>query len=113
MAVSGFFKVAFSALLPGAGGLVAVENGKVRGGDGQYLYSGAVTEANGSATAVLRVKAHAPNASNVFGGHSGGFTLNLSGTVTATGFTFSGPSPLGSGPNIQIIGTRVASIDLI
>lgn len=113
MAVSGFFKVQFSALGPGAGGIVIVEDGKVRGGDNQYLYSGSFVETGaGAATANLRVKAHTPNAKDVFGGTGGSFNLSLTGQIDDTRFSFSGPSPRPGSPPITIHGVKVAQLDL-
>lgn len=113
MAVSGFFKVQFSALAPGAGGVISVEDGKVRGGDNQYLYSGTFAVTDAGATATLRVKAHTPNAKDVFGGTGASFNLSLTGQIDDTKFSFSGPSPKPGSPPITIQGTKVAQLDLL
>lgn len=112
MAVSGFYKVSFSAELPGAGGIVAVTDGRVYGGDNQYLYSGTLTEeAGGKVTASITVKAFAPAAQSVFKTSGGKFSLDLSGTASDNGFTLTAPSPTG-GKGISVIGAKVAELDL-
>lgn len=113
MAISGFFKVEFSALTPGAGGVVIVEDGKVRGGDNQYLYSGSYSEAPTGTTATLRVKAYTSSAKDVFGGKGGAFDLSLTGQIDDTSLSFTGPSPKPGSPPITIRGTKIAQLDLL
>lgn len=112
MALSGFYKVSFSALLPGAGGIVTAENGVIRGGDGQYLYAGTFQDGPGGLSAVVRVKAATAGAKSVFGTAGGAFTLNLSGQITPTGFRLSGSAPVPGGNPVTISGTKIAELDL-
>lgn len=111
MALSGFYRVAFSAALPGAGGIITAENGSIRGGDGAYLYSGAFQEGPSGLTATVRVKAAGPGSSNVFGTQGGAFTLSLAGSINGANFSLSGASPFGGKP-ITISGTKIADLDL-
>lgn len=108
MSVSGIFQVSFNAALPGAGGFVAVENGTVRGGDNQFSYSGTFEENGEKSAAVLRIEALSPSAKSVFGTH-GSFELQLTGTISDSSFSFTGPSPVG-GPSIGIQGRKVAPL---
>lgn len=110
MTIDGFYAVSFSALLRG-GGLVVVENGKVRGGDNEYLYSGEVSGPSDRLRAVLKIKAFAPNAVSVFNTKGGEYILQLTGQVTGNDLVFSGSAP-GSGQTITIRGRRLCGISL-
>ena len=112
MAESGFYKVEFSAQLPGAGGIVILDDGTVRGGDGQYLYSGTFEETPSGVVASIRVRAASASAKSVFGSAGGSFDLSLSGTSDANNFRITGPSPFPGGAGITISGTRLAGLDL-
>ncbi len=110
MALDGFYKVDFSASLPGAGGIVTLEGGKIRGGDANFLYSGSYSEEGGGAvSATVRVKAMHAGALSVFGTHGGAFELKLRGQETQTGFTLSGAGP--GGQSFRASGNRVADLN--
>jgi hypothetical protein len=113
MLADGFYKVEFRGPLPGAGGIVTIEGGTVRGGDGQFLYAGKLSmPSEGRLEGVVRVLACAPNAGSVFGPATN-FALNLKGNVVGVGmFQASGPADLPGSPNITISGTKIASLDL-
>lgn len=104
----------FYGPLPGAGGVVTLEGGVVRGGDDQFLYSGTLTMLDAvRVQANIRVSAFAPGARSVFGGVEKHFTLNLHGNITGSGvFQVSGPADLPGAPNITIKGTRITALNL-
>lgn len=112
----GFYKVAFSAGLPGAGGIVVLENGAVRGGDNQMLYSGAVSFSGSDPsgpvqmTADLAVRSYVVGANSVFNAGSSPFKLALTGTAQGESFSLRGPSPFG-GQGITIAGDYLAPLD--
>ncbi|WP_175160926.1 GrlR family regulatory protein [Achromobacter aegrifaciens] len=112
----GFYKVDFAASIPGAGGVVTLENGVIRGGDNQMIYSGSYgvsgsgPNAAMNITAELSVRAYVNGANSVFNTGSQPFRLKLSGTTDGTSFRLGGPSPAG-GPGIVIAGTFVAPVD--
>lgn len=108
----GFYKVEFSAALPGAGGVAVLRQGTIVGGDDQMLYSGrySVSE-DGSLTAQISVKAYVANANSVFNTGARPFKLSLQGTLGESTFHLTGPSPTGQGLGITIRGTYVAPID--
>ena len=108
MSANGFYRVDFGALLPGAPGIVVLENSQVRGGDGGYIYSGSFTENAGAITAQLKIKPVQPGAQSVFGTFGQTLTLNLSGQFVSGGFVLSGPSPVAGGKAINIQGQKVA-----
>lgn len=112
MVRDGFYKVDFGAALPGAGGVVVVEGGNVRGGDDQYLYSGTVGAAGTSLQANIRVSAYVQSAVSVFNTQGGTFNLALSGNELQNGFVLAGAAPVPGSPPIQIQGVRIADLAL-
>jgi hypothetical protein len=112
MSIEGFFKVDFSASILGAGGVISVENGNVRGGDDQYLYSGTVSGPDNALRAELTVAAYVPGAVSVFNAPDKRFRLTLTGTATGDSFQFSGSAPHPGHQGITIRGKRIASISL-
>lgn len=113
MSLDGFYKVDFSAALPGVGGIVVVEGESVRGGDNQFLYSGKlVRPENGGLTATIEVQAYAPGAQSVFAGPARRFTLDVAGNEIGGGFQLSGSANLPGTPGITIRGSKIASLDL-
>ncbi|MBK1821296.1 GrlR family regulatory protein [Burkholderia orbicola] len=112
MTIEGFYRVEFGAAIPGAGGVVVVEGGRLRGADDQYLYSGTVSGPDERLHVEIIVKAYAPGAVSVFQTVGGTFQLTLTGNVTGSSFQVSGPAPFPGMPGITVRGTRVADIDL-
>lgn len=110
MAIDGFYAVSFSALLKG-GGLVVVENGKVRGGDNEYLYSGEISGATDQLRAALKVKAYVRGAVSVFNTKDGEFTLQLTGQAAGNDLVLSGQAP-GVGQPITIRARRLCGTSL-
>jgi hypothetical protein len=112
----GFYKVDFAASIPGAGGVVVLEQGVIRGGDNQMIYSGSYGVSGSdpnvamSMTGELSVRAYVDGANSVFNTGSQPFTLKLSGTTDGTKFRLGGTSPAG-GPGIVIAGTFIAPLD--
>lgn len=111
MALSGFFKLVFSAQLPGAGGVAVLDGGRVHGGDTQYLYAGSFEQRGEQLTATIRVVAHAGAALIAFRELGGAFDLKLTGTAIDLAFSLSGASPI-PGATITVMGHRIATIDL-
>ena len=112
MLTNGFYRVEFGALLPGAPGIVVLENGQVRGGDGgNYIYSGTFQGNAGSVDVVLKVKPIQAGAQSVFGTVGKDFQLKLSGQVVPDGFVLAGPAPDHGGPQISIRGKKVSEIN--
>ncbi|WP_179280602.1 GrlR family regulatory protein [Bordetella genomosp. 1] len=115
MLKDGFYKVAFSAALPGAGGVVVLDKGVIRGGDDQMIYSGSYRQSDPASaekiaiTATLSVRPYTKNAQSVFGPGVEFFTLDLAGTATAGTFNLAGPAP-NRGPAIVIQGNFVAPL---
>jgi len=106
----GFYRVQFSAADCGVG-IVAVESGHVRGGDGQYLYSGKIDIDGQAVSTRLKIKSIDPQAPSVFG-TLGDFALPLAGQVTEAGFALAG-QPVESGTQaISVIGTFLCTLDL-
>lgn len=112
MVKDGFYRVQFSAAVQGAGGVVVVENGVVRGADDQYLYAGKITTEGNALKAQITVSAYQPDAVSVFNTAGGKFPLSLSGAVTGEGFTLTGAAPVPGAQGISIIGHRVADLTL-
>jgi hypothetical protein len=110
MSTNGFYRVDFSALLPGAPGIVVLEDSQVRGSDGGYIYSGSFSENGESIEAVLKVKPIEAGASSVFGTAGQTLQLSLSGRFVQGGFTLSGASPVPGGPGINIRGFKVSEV---
>jgi hypothetical protein len=106
---TGFYKIAFHAALPGAG-IVVVENGTIRGGDDQYLYSGTISENGAHVSANIVVTAISDNAISVFGTIGGKFTLSLTGEVARDRFHLTGRSPFPSTQAIEVTGTWITSL---
>lgn len=116
MLIEGFWKVVFSAAIPGAGGLVVLENGAIRGGDDQMIYSGSYgiagpdSNVRSNLTAELDVRSYVKGANSVFNTGSQPFSLKLSGWCDGSTFHLGGPSPTG-GPSIAITGAFIAPLD--
>lgn len=110
MSANGFYRVDFGALLPGAPGIVVLEDGRVRGSDGAYIYTGQYSETDGAIQAAIRVKPIEANARSVFGTTGQAFELNLAGAFTGAGFRLSGNAPIPGGPKINISGVLVSQI---
>ncbi|MFY4006018.1 hypothetical protein [Achromobacter denitrificans] len=112
----GFYKVDFAASIPGAGGVVILDQGVIRGGDDQMIYSGSYgvsgsdPSASMSMTGELSVRAYVNGANSVFNTGSQPFTLKLNGTAGDSSFHLGGASPVG-GPSIVIAGTFIAPLD--
>lgn len=108
----GFYRVEFSAALPGAGGLAVLREGAIVGGDNQMLYSGRYSVSDdGSLTAQISVKAYVAGANSVFNTGTQPFKLSLKGKLSDNTFHLTGPSPTGQGPGIAIRGAYVAPVD--
>ncbi|MFM0663318.1 hypothetical protein [Paraburkholderia sediminicola] len=112
MAADGFYGVDFSALTKGARGIVILQNGRIHGGDDQYLYSGQVSGPDGRLQVTLTVKAYVQGAISAFGSHGDKFTLNLTGNVIGKDLQFSGPSPIPRSPGITVRATHLSDLDL-
>lgn len=113
MSLDGFYKVDFSAALPGVGGIVTVEDGTVRGGDDQFIYAGTLTRAADDAlSATISVQGYAPHAQSVFGGAAQRFSLELSGQKTGDGFELFGTANLPGVPNISIRASKIGTLGL-
>jgi hypothetical protein len=116
MLKDGFYKVDFAAGLPGVGGVVVLENGAIRGGDDQMIYSGSYgimgsdPSARCSMTAEISVRPYVKGANSVFNTGAQAFSLKLSGTSEGSTFNLGGPSPAG-GPSIVIAGAFIAPLD--
>lgn len=116
MLIEGFWKVDFAASIPGAGGVVVLENGTIRGGDNQMIYSGSYgvsgsdPNAKMSMTGELSVRAYVDGANSVFNTGSKPFTLKLNGTTDGSSFRLTGASPIG-GHGIVITGKFIAPLD--
>ena len=111
MALSGFFKLVFSAQLAGAGGVAVLDNGRIHGGDTQYLYAGNFEQHGDRLTAHLRIVAHAAAALIAHRGIGGAFDLYLTGTAVDAAFSLSGASPI-PGATVTVMGHRIGTIDL-
>jgi len=112
MAADGFYGVDFSALIKGRRGVVIVQDGKIHGGDDQYLYSGQISGPDGSLSATLTVRAYVQGAMSAFGTHGGKFTLTLTGKVAGKDFQLSGPSPFPDSPDITVDATYLSDLAL-
>lgn len=108
---AGFYKVCFHAALPGAGGIVTVENGKIRGGDDQYLYSGTLVEKEDSLSSRVTVTAMSDRAISVFGSNAGKFSLDLVGKSNFDRFYLAGPAPFPGSAGIEISGEWIAGFE--
>lgn len=112
MIKDGFYRVEFSAAVQGAGGVVVIENGVVRGADDQYLYAGKIATDGNFLKAQITVAAYRPGAVSVFNTMGGKFPLSLSGTAAGDSFTLSGVAPVSGSPGISISGKRVSDLTL-
>jgi hypothetical protein len=112
MAIEGFYRVDFGAQLPGSGGIIVVENGTIRGGDAQFLYSGVVTGPDHHLQIQLTVKPYVPQAVSVFNTIGTKFRLNLTGSVIGNGFQASGPAPMPNMSSISVRGTHISDVAL-
>jgi len=112
MAIDGFYGVDFSALTKGARGIVVLQEGKIHGGDDQYLYAGEITGPDGRLHVTLTVKAYAPGAVSAFGTQGGKFSLALTGNVVGKDLQFSGPSPFPGSPGITVRATFLSDLAL-
>ncbi|SCU94188.1 conserved hypothetical protein [Cupriavidus necator] len=112
--LDGFYQVNFTALGQGTG-LLVIEGDRVRGGDGQYLYSGRLAALDGGAFTIdLRVASYAAGAQSVFHTGQGVFTLKLKGNFVGEEFTATGVAEgVGSGATFNARGRRVKNIDLV
>lgn len=70
-------------------GVAVIENGKVLGGDAQYIYVGECKVENGTAHATVKVTHYFGQPHSVFG-TAKQFTLSLSGALAQTTFDMSG-----------------------
>jgi hypothetical protein len=77
----GFWTVVFRAGNVSAGGVVALLDGKVLGGDSQYFYSGAYRKEGENFSAKLRVQAFVTGAVAVFGMPLSFFDLDVVGIL--------------------------------
>lgn len=113
MSLDGFYKVEFSAALPGVGGIVTVDGISVRGGDNQFLYSGHLKQSeNGRLAATIEVQAYTEAAQSVFNLPDRRFTLEVVGNLIGGGFQLSGTSNLPGSPGITIRGVKIAPLAL-
>lgn len=112
MQVSGFFLIEFAALEPGVGGVVTVDNGRVMGSNGPHLFSGTLEFSGTQVRARIRVKPVSAYAESVFGIGAYAYDLELQGTASANAFVLKGKSPLPSGPQVTVKGTKIAELDL-
>ena len=96
----GLYKVAFSTPRGSGTGVLAIQSGRVRGGDSRTYYVGTFNENNGQVTAHVKVDLHTntPLMASVFGmdrvnitltGSAQGDSAQLTGTATEVpGVTF-------------------------
>ena len=109
----GFYKVVFNTIHKlGDDGIIVIEGGKVRGADGQYLYSGSFSGEPGRLKAKITIAAASGNSESVFGMHGGKYTLDLTGTSNDSLFLLAGSASLPGSPLITIRGTWIAGLDL-
>ncbi|MFM0060626.1 hypothetical protein PQR64_33885 [Paraburkholderia phytofirmans] len=112
MPTNGFYAIEFSAVVQGAVGIVILEDGNIRGGDSEYLYSGTYSGQDGRLSAQITVKAHSPKAVSVFNTIGGKFTLDLVGNVVGDGFQASGNAPVPGAPGITIRARKLEDLTL-
>lgn len=112
MGASGFYQISFGATLPGAPGIVVIENGNVRGSDGIFLFSGKWADGGGRCRAVVQVRAINGSALTVFNTHETSFELGLEGPLTDTEFVLKGGGPVPGQIGITIHGRKIADLDL-
>jgi hypothetical protein len=89
---NGVYRVIFVGPLTQGRGVLIARNGHLCGGDSGYVYSGNYTSEGTNGLASIQVKRDDPDSTSVFGNLSD-FTLNISFSVTASGFTASGTIP--------------------
>ncbi|TFL14205.1 hypothetical protein CSC67_08620 [Pusillimonas caeni] len=111
MALSGFFRIDFGAALPGAPGVVVVENGMVRGSDGIFLFSGTFSDGDGRCRAVVNVKSINGSPLTVFNTHQSSFQLGLEGQADDSSFVLKGGGPVQGQIGITISGRKIADLN--
>lgn len=109
----GFYKVVFNTDRElGDDGIIVIEGDKVRGADGQYLYSGSFSGDPERLTANITIASASSNSESIFGMHGGKYMLDLTGTASDNLFQLSGTASLPGSPVITIRGTWIAGLAL-
>lgn len=87
----GLYKVEFGSPLGTDRGVIYAKGGKMWGGDSSFFYLGSYTEEGESVKGTIEVDAHAPGATNVFGGTKS--TINFKGSVNGHRIKATATSP--------------------
>lgn len=108
--MSGVYFVEFRANNNNVGqGLIAIDDGRINGGDNAFLFQGRLDTYNDQLRAVIEVTHYRGEANSIFGSVRQ-FTLNLSGSSDANTFKMSGGVANMQGASISIVGRKVAEL---
>jgi hypothetical protein len=104
----GLYKVDFRTPIGQGFGVVALENGKLRGGDSSMFYVGSYAQHGDSFSANLRVgtHSHVPGVGSVLGVSQG--QISLSGKSIGDSAVLSGTSPQAPGVTLSATLTHLA-----
>jgi hypothetical protein len=97
---NGLYKVSFSSAGNAGNGVVALVDGKVRGGDSSFAYVGSLNHQGGGATGQINVFRHSDGLPSVFGIES--FQLNLDAKATDTELHGTAETPAAAGATLVI-----------
>jgi len=98
---SGLYKVQFQTPRGAGYGVVALDNGELRGGDSMMYYRGKYTENCNQFTAQVEAKQHSqvPGMSSIFGANN--VTISIRGTTSGNSAQLTGNSPQAPGVQMQ------------
>ena len=88
---NGLYKVEFATPADAGFGVIALNSGKVQGGDSAMYYYGTYSESGSQFTASVEVKRHSSGMLSVFGRDN--LTVNLVGTSDGDDAQLTGTSP--------------------
>jgi hypothetical protein len=96
----GLYRVEFGTPLGAGAGVVALQGGKLRGGDSSMYYVGTFTEAGNQATAQVESHRHTPGLASVLGRDDA--HISLRGTVQGNSARMTGTAREAPGVNLSV-----------
>jgi hypothetical protein len=107
--LSGVYRVHFDGPLEAGKGIMYAKDGKIVGGDSEYVYGGTFDIVGDRVSATIRIVSDVPSPTGIFG-HLTDFLMTISGKVSRRGFELEGSPEGHPKQRFFVQGTKLADV---